>query len=78
MLPSAYLVAQALPVFGLGGWLAHFAATTLPAQAATTAAVALEATLVAFAAGAVPAVLVGRYAFRGRALVSALDRKSVV
>ncbi len=72
MLPSAYLVAQALPVLGVGGWLAHFASTTLPAQAATTAWVALVATGVAFAAGAVPAVLVGRFEFRGRALVSVL------
>jgi iron(III) transport system permease protein len=70
--PSAYLLWAALPVLFDGGWLAHFASTTLPVQAATSLAVALEAAAVAFAAGALPAVLVSRYEFRGRWLVSVL------
>ncbi len=71
-LPAACLLATALPILADGGWLAHFAATTLPHQASNSLVVALEAAAVAFAVGAVPAVLVSRFEFRGRALVSAL------
>lgn len=71
-LPAAYLLAVALPILAQGGWLAHFASTTLPNQAINTVVVALEAAAVAFAVGAVPAVMVSRYEFRGRSLVSAL------
>ena len=55
-----------------GGWLAHFASTSLPHQARTSLSVALEAAVVAFAVGAVPAVAVSRFEFRGRRLVSVL------
>lgn len=71
--PSAYLLLAALPVLLDGGWLAHFASTTLPVAALTSLAVALEAAVVAFAAGALPAVLVSRHEFRGRRLVSVLS-----
>lgn len=71
-LPAGYLLLAALPILADGGWLAHFVATTLPQQAANTLVVALEASAVAFAVGAVPAVVVSRHEFRGRALVSAL------
>lgn len=72
LLPSAYLLWQALPVLSDGGWLAHFVSTTLPNQAGLSLWVAWDATLVAFGVGAVPAVLVARYRFRGRGLVTAL------
>ena len=55
-----------------GGWLVHFATTTLPRQARTSFSVACEAAALALAAGAVPAVLISRFDFRGRGLVSAL------
>jgi len=55
-----------------GGWLVHFATTTLPRQARTSWWVACEAAAVALAAGAVPAVITSRFDFRGRGLVSAL------
>jgi iron(III) transport system permease protein len=70
--PAAYLLLSALPILAQDGWLAHFASTTLPLQAANSLWVALEASLVAFAVGALPAVAVSRCEFRGRALVSAL------
>ncbi len=72
ILPSAYLLLAALPVLFDGGWLAHFAATMLPHQAWTSLGVALGAAAVAFAAGAVPAVVVSRFEFRLRWLVSLL------
>lgn len=72
VLPCAYLLIAAAPVLLDGGWLAHFASTTLPHQALTSLSLALEASVLAFAAGALPAVLVARYEFRGRALVSGL------
>jgi iron(III) transport system permease protein len=64
--PSAYLLLAALPIVSDGGWLAHFASTTLPQQALTSLMVALEASAVAFAAGAIPAVAVSRFDFRFR------------
>ena len=70
--PAGYLLLTALPILQQDGWLAHFASTTLPRQAATSLWVALEASAVAFAVGAVPAVVVSRHEFRGRGLVSAL------
>lgn len=72
LLPAAWLVATALPVLGRSAWLSHFALTTLPRQALTSLGVAAEAAVYAFAAGALPAVLVSRRAFRGRGLVSVL------
>ncbi len=72
LFPAGYLLLAALPVLSHGGWLAHFASTTLPAQAANSLAVALQAAAVAFAVGAVPAVLVSRFDFGGRRLVSVL------
>ncbi len=72
LFPAAYLLIAALPVLTEGGWLAHFASTTLPRQATNSLWVALEASAVAFAAGAVPAVLVSRFEFFGRRLVGAL------
>lgn len=71
-LPVAYLLLAALPILTQGGWLAHFAATTLPQQAANSLWVAVGASVVAFAVGALPAVAVSRHEFRGRSLVSAL------
>lgn len=70
--PVVYLLVQALPVLFDGGWLAHFASTTLPHQARLTLLVALEAAVVAFAVGALPAVAVSRHDFAGRGLVTAL------
>lgn len=70
--PAGYLLVAALPVLGEGGWFEHFARTTLPRQALTTLGVVLEAAVVAFAAGALPAVVVSRREFRGRALVGVL------
>lgn len=72
VLPAGYLLLAALPVLTQGGWLAHFAATTLAHQALSSLAVALEAAALAFAVGAVPAVLVSRFDFRGRGLVTML------
>lgn len=72
LFPAGYLLATALPVLQQGGWLAHFASTTLPWQAANSLQVALLAAAVAFAAGALPAVLVSRFDFAGRRLVSLL------
>ena len=72
LLPALVLLGQALPVLGQGGWLAHFASTTLPHQALASLAVAAEAVAVALAAGAVPAVAVARYEFSGRRVVTAL------
>ena len=71
--PSGYLLVAAAPVLFDGGWLAHFASTTLPHQALTSLAVALEAAVVAFAIGAVPAVAVSKFEFRGRLLVCGLS-----
>jgi len=73
LLPSAYLLATALPILFEGGWLAHFAGTVLPGQAWTSARVAAGASAVALAAGALPGVLVARYEFRGRGLVAVLS-----
>ncbi len=72
LLPAAYLLVAALPVLSDGGWLAHFASTSLPHQARTSLWLALEATAVAFAIGALPAVLVARFDFPGRGLVTVL------
>lgn len=72
LLPAGYLLAAALPVLFDGGWLAHFASTSLPHQMRASLWVALEAAAVAFAVGAVPAVVVSRHEFRGRRLVTAL------
>ena len=71
-LPAGYLLASALPVLGEGGWLAHLASTTLPRQAANSLRIAIEASLVAFAVGALPAIVVARFDFPGRGLVSVL------
>ena len=70
--PAGYLLLNALPILSQGGWLAHFASTTLATQASNSLWVALEASVVAFAVGAVPAVLVSRFVFPGRSVVSAL------
>lgn len=72
LLPAVYLLLAALPVLFDGGWLAHFASTSLPHQARMSLALAVQATVVAFAVGAVPAVAVTRFQFRGRALVTVL------
>ncbi len=72
LLPAASLLVAALPVVSDGGWLAHFASTSLPHQARTSLWLALEATAVAFAIGALPAVLVARFDFPGRGLVTVL------
>ena len=72
LLPASYLLLAALPVLFDGGWLAHFATTSLPHQARTSLWVALEASVVAFASGAVPAMAVSRFDFRGRHAVSLL------
>lgn len=72
LLPAGYLLLAALPILSQGGWLAHFVSTTLPQQSLASLQVALEASVVAFAVGAVPAVAVSRFAFRGRSLVSVL------
>jgi len=70
--PVGYLLGSAWPVLFDGGWLVHFATTSLPRQARTSLWVASEAAAVALAVGALPAVMVSRFAFRGRGLVSAL------
>ena len=70
--PAGYLLLSALPVLSEGGWLVHFASTSLPHQARTSLWVALEASAVAFAVGAVPAIAVSRFDFRGRGLVTVL------
>jgi len=72
LLPAGYLLLAALPILSQGGWLAHFASTTLPHQSLSSLAVALEAAALAFVVGAVPAVLVSRFEFRGRGLVGVL------
>ena len=72
LLPAGYLLLAALPILFDGGWLAHFASTSLPHQARLSESVALMAAVVAFAVGAVPAVAVSRFDFRGRSLVSLL------
>lgn len=72
LLPAGYLLLAALPILFDGGWLAHFASTSLPHQARTSVALALQAAAVAFAVGAVPAVAVSRFEFRGRRLVGLL------
>ena len=72
LLPAGYLLLAALPILFDGGWLAHFASTSLPHQARLSVSVALMAAVVAFAVGAVPAVAVSRFDFRGRSLVSLL------
>jgi len=72
LLPAGYLLLTALPILLDGGWLAHFATTSLPHQARTSLWVAMEASALAFAVGAVPAVMVSRFEFRGRHLVSLL------
>ena len=73
LLPAGYLLATALPILLQGGWLLHFASTTLPGQALTSITVALEASAVAFAVGALPAVLVSKFDFNGRRLVAVLS-----
>lgn len=70
--PAAYLLLAAWPVLWDGGWLVHFVATTLPHQALTSLQVAVEAAVVAFAAGALPALVVSRYRVRSSAWVTAL------
>jgi iron(III) transport system permease protein len=72
LLPAGYLLAAALPMLFDGGWLAHFASTSLPHQARMSLWLALQASVVALAVGAVPAVMVTRFEFRGRGLVSVL------
>lgn len=72
LLPAGYLLLAAMPILFDGGWLAHFASTSLPHQARSSLAVALQAAGVAFAVGAVPAVAVSRFEFRGRRLVGLL------
>ncbi len=72
LLPAGYLLVAALPILFDGGWLAHFASTSLPHQARMSLSLAVEATVVAFAVGAVPAVAVSRFDFRGRRLVGML------
>ncbi len=73
LLPAGYLLATALPILLQGGWLLHFASTTLPGQALTSLWVALEASAVAFAVGALPAVAVSKFDFKGRRLVTWLS-----
>ena len=73
LLPAGYLLVTALPILLQGGWLLHFASTTLPGQALTSIGVALEASAVAFAVGALPAVLVSKFDFSGRRLVTVLS-----
>ncbi len=70
--PAGYLLSAAWPVLFDGGWLVHFASTSLPREARTSLEVACEAAAVALAVGAVPAVMISRFDFRGRGLVSAL------
>ncbi len=70
--PAGFLLVSALPVLSEGGWLVHFASTSLPHQARTSLWVALEAAAVAFAVGAVPAIAVSRFDFHGRGLVTVL------
>jgi iron(III) transport system permease protein len=70
--PAGYLLSAAWPVLFDGGWLVHFATTSVPRQARNSVSVAFEAAAVALAVGAVPALMVSRFAFRGRGLVSAL------
>ena len=72
LLPAGYLLLAALPVLFDGGWLLHFASTSLPHQVRLSLGVALQAAAVAFAVGAVPAVMVSRFDFRGRGLVGLL------
>ena len=72
LLPVGYLLVAALPILFDGGWLLHFASTSLPHQARMSLWVALEASAVAFAVGAVPAVVVSRHEFPGRRVVTAL------
>ena len=72
LLPASYLLLAAWPILFDGGWLAHFASTSLPHQARMSLSLALQASVVAFAVGAVPAVAVTRFDFRGRGLVSVL------
>lgn len=72
LLPAGYLLVAALPILFDGGWLLHFASTSLPHQARTSFLLSLQATVVAFAVGAVPAVFVSRFEFRGRRLLSLL------
>lgn len=72
LLPSMALLAAALPAASQGDWLAHFTRTMLPSQARSTAWLVAEAWLVAFAVGALPAVMVARYEFAHRTLVSLL------
>ncbi len=72
LLPAGYLLLTAAPVLFDGGWLAHFSRTSLPHQARMSLSLAFEAAAVAFAVGAVPALAVSRFDFRGRWLVSLL------
>ena len=72
LLPAGYLLLTAAPVLLDGGWLAHFSRTSLPHQARMSLSLAFEAAAVAFAVGAVPALAVSRFDFRGRRLVSLL------
>jgi iron(III) transport system permease protein len=72
VLPAGYLLLAALPILTHGGWLAHFADTTLGHQAGNSLWVAVLASAVAFAVGAAPAVVISRHDFHGKSLVSAL------
>lgn len=72
LLPAGYLLLAALPALFDDGWLQHFATTSLPHQARTSLWLAVEASAVAFAAGAVPAVAVSRFDFSGRRIVGVL------
>ena len=72
LLPAGYLLLTAAPVLFDGGWLAHFSRTSLPHQARMSLSLAFEAAAVAFAVGAMPALAVSRFDFRGRWLVSLL------
>ena len=72
LLPAGSLLLRALPELGAGGWLTHFAGTTLAGQLATSLQVAAEAGVVALAVGAVPAIVVARHQFAGRGLVTVL------
>jgi len=72
LLPAGYLLLAALPILFDGGWLAHFAGTSLPHQVRASLSVALQAAAVAAATGAIPAVVVSRFDFRGRHLVTGL------
>lgn len=70
--PAGFLLLSAWPVLFDDGWLVHFASTSLVRQAATSLHVTLEAAAVAFAVGALPALAVARFDFRGQGVITAL------